>query len=303
MREISSNIWKYFKEANKTVLVLTTLCICFLTGYNYYYGIDKIITKENSFWIKLSYRYFILLAAFGVAWVLFFIKYPEKLKKQFFYLVLFSPLIFAFKMAYQPEWNISASQYWNNYWNHIVYWPFFLFFITVVLYIIWKILGDTEPFYGIKINRINWKPYWLMLFMMVPVIGIASTQPDFLSYYPKMKLIQSLNLNGEALWWQKLLFELSYGSDFFTIELFFRGFLVLALAKWAGKDAILPMACFYCAIHFGKPLGECISSYFGGIILGVVVYHSRSIYGGLFVHLGIAWMMELGGYLGNLFFK
>ena len=69
--------------------------------------------------------------------------------------------------------------------------------------------------------------------------------------------------------------------------------------KWAGKDAILPMACFYCTIHFGKPLGECISSYFGGIILGVVVYHTRSIYGGLLVHLGIAWLMELGGYIGN----
>ena len=77
------------------------------------------------------------------------------------------------------------------------------------------------------------------------------------------------------------------------------GFLILAFIKWAGKDAILPMACFYCTIHFGKPLGECISSYFGGIILGVVVYHTRSIYGGLLVHLGIAWLMELGGYIGN----
>jgi hypothetical protein len=30
-----------------------------------------------------------------------------------------------------------------------------------------------------------------------------------------------------------------------------------------------------------------------------VVYHTRSIFGGLIVHLGIAWMMELGGYIGN----
>ncbi|MBK8951734.1 MAG: hypothetical protein IPM85_04820 [Chitinophagaceae bacterium] len=67
--------------------------------------------------------------------------------------------------------------------------------------------------------------------------------------------------------WKKIVYELSYGSDFFTIELFFRGFLVLAFAKWAGKDAILPMACFYCTIHFGKPMAECISSFFGGLIL------------------------------------
>ena len=101
--------------------------------------------------------------------------------------------------------------------------------------------------------------------------------------------------------WYKLLFELSYGSDFFTIELFFRGFLVLAFARWAGRDAILPMALFYCTIHFGKPVGECISSYFGGIILGVVILNTRSLFGGLLVHLGIAWLMELGGYLGHLY--
>ncbi|MBO9572716.1 MAG: hypothetical protein J7497_11000, partial [Chitinophagaceae bacterium] len=81
-----------------------------------------------------------------------------------------------------------------------------------------------------------------------------------------------------------ILFELCYGIDFFTIELFFRGFTILAFIKYAGKDAILPMAVFYCAIHFGKPVAECISSYFGGLI-----------WGGLVVHLGIAWMMEAIG--------
>ena len=94
-------------------------------------------------------------------------------------------------------------------------------------------------------------------------------------------------------------FELSYGSDFVGIEFFFRGFLVLAFIRWAGKEAVLPMACFYCTIHFGKPLGECISSYFGGLLLGVVIANTRSVWGGLMVHLGIAWMMELGGYIGE----
>jgi hypothetical protein len=59
------------------------------------------------------------------------------------------------------------------------------------------------------------------------------------------------------------------------------------------------MAAFYCTIHFGKPLGECISSYFGGMVLGVLAYRTRSILGGLIVHLGLAWMMELGGWLGH----
>jgi len=139
-----------------------------------------------------------------------------------------------------------------------------------------------------------------MLMIMVPLIAAASTQPDFQAMYPKLKLITNVTNTNDLSWWKKLLFELSYGSDFITIELFFRGFLILAFIKWAGKDAILPMACFYCTIHFGKPLGECISSYFGGIILGIVVYNTRSIFGGLMVHVGIAWLMELGGYIGLL---
>jgi hypothetical protein len=133
---------------------------------------------------------------------------------------------------------------------------------------------------------------------MLPLIAIASTQPDFLEVYPKLNNVFFFGTASEQIAY-KFLFELCYGSDFFTIELFFRGFLVLAFVKWAGTNAILPMAVFYCTIHFGKPLGECISSYFGGILLGVITYHTKSIYGGLMVHLGIAWLMELGGFIGN----
>lgn len=133
----------------------------------------------------------------------------------------------------------------------------------------------------------------MMLLIMVPLITLAATQDDFLYVYPKLNSVSS-----DAEWWQKLLFELSYGSDFFTIE-FFSGDSRTRLCQMVGKDAILPMACFYCTIHFGKPLGECISSYFGGLLLGIVVYNTRSIWGGLIVHLGIAWMMEIAGYIGN----
>ena len=113
--------------------------------------------------------------------------------------------------------------------------------------------------------RFKWKPYTLMLLCMVPLIAAASTQPDFLAMYPKIRSVLHIGNSIHLSWFHKLLFELSYGSDFFGIEIFFRGFLVLAFIKWVGKDAILPMACFYCTIHFGKPLanvsvlilGEC----------------------------------------------
>jgi hypothetical protein len=202
-------------------------------------------------------------------------------------------------MSLNTEMPFSNNVYWNEYWNKVYYWPVRLMIVVSILFFVWKAFDSDQPFYGLTTKKFTWQPYVLMLVCMLPLIAAASTQNDFLSMYPKIKSVLHIGNDIHLAWLHKLLFELSYGSDFLGIEIFFRGFLILAFIKWAGKDAILPMACFYCTIHFGKPLGECISSYFGGILLGVVVYNTRSIYGGLIVHLGIAWLMEIGGYIGN----
>jgi hypothetical protein len=171
--------------------------------------------------------------------------------------------------------------------------------IISILLLIWKTFDSDQSFYGLTMKKFKWQPYFIMLLCMLPLIIAASTQPDFLSMYPKIKSVLHIGHSIQLSWLHKLFFELSYGSDFISIEIFFRGFLILAFIKWAGPNSILPMACFYCTIHFGKPLGECISSYFGGLLLGIIVYNTRSIYGGLIIHMGIAWLMEIGGYIGN----
>ena len=197
------------------------------------------------------------------------------------------------------ELQLSDSYLRNYYWNQITYWPMRLIVTSFILFILWKLFYANESFFGLTVRNFEWKPYLIMLLIMVPLITAASTQADFLAMYPKLTELDSVLYSVKNKWFYHLLYELSYGSDFVIVELFFRGFLILAFIKVVGKDAILPMACFYCTIHFGKPLGECISSYFGGIILGIVVYNTRSIIGGLVVHLGIAWLMELAGYIGN----
>lgn len=215
--------------------------------------------------------------------------------------LLLAPLIFAIKVGMDTHMNISSNNQWNNYWNNILYWPLRLLALVTLLIVCKFLFHQEKGFYGLQAKKFNFIPYLIMLLIMIPFITAASTQADFLAAYPKMKAILPLAADANPEWLYKLLFELSYGSDFFSIEIFFRGFLVIGFMKWVGKDAILPMACFYCTIHFGKPLGECISSYFGGILLGIVSYNTKSIYGGLIVHLGIAWLMEIGGYLGNIF--
>lgn len=301
MESILQYIRRYFAETNKSILIAVSVFTAALILINYHFRLDFAIRKNTSFVIKLICWYVVFLTAFSIPYLITFLIRPfsGSTKKVLLLFIIVAPLLFALKLSLGISLYLSDNENWNNYWNHIIYWPALLIIITTILLLIWKYYDNHQPFYGIKIKGIDWSPYLLMLLIMLPLIAAASTQADFLAVYPKLNAVAGISNEPGLQWWHKLLFELSYGSDFIGIELFFRGFLILAFVKWVGKDAILPMACFYCSIHFGKPLGECISSYFGGIILGIVVYHTRSVLGGLLVHLGIAWLMELGGYIGN----
>ena len=302
MQQIFKYITTYIRSINIKVFIACTLLTALLIFLNFHYKVDDKIDALNSIAASFSYRYLIFLIAFALPYS-FYTMYGKNYFRSglIFSLIILSPAIFSWKMAMNTELHLSDNGQWNYYWNQIVYWPIRLMVMSLILFIIWKLFYKKEQFFGLTIKNFKWKPYLIMLLIMVPLIAAASTQPDFLRMYPKLRDVDSALSDVKHKWFYHLLHELSYGSDFISVELFFRGFLVLAFIKVAGKDAILPMACFYCTIHFGKPLGECISSYFGGIILGIVVYNTRSIIGGLMVHLGIAWLMELGGYIGNSF--
>jgi hypothetical protein len=304
MKELFHYIRQYFLELDKRVFAACTVFIALLIFLNYTFYIEAWIRDRPGFPARLMLQYLVYLLAFLLPYI-FYRLYGSKQPwqdRRFLALVFLAPLVFAVKHCF--VFPFSGGPQWEQYWKHVVYWPFLVLLTAIVLYFIWRRTRlPGENFYGLQFRHLNLRPYLLMLALMIPLVAAASTQPDFLAMYPKMKLITEIYDEEWIGPLHKLLFEVSYGSDFITIELFFRGFLVLGFVKWVGKEAILPMACFYCSIHFGKPVGECISSYFGGILLGIVSYHTRSIIGGLIVHLGIAWMMEAGGYLGAFFKK
>lgn len=158
---------------------------------------------------------------------------------------------------------------------------------------------SSTGFYGMT-SKTNVKPYLFLLAIMVPVIGLATTQSGFTSYYPMYKS----NPVAETFGWSEFipvaLFEFFYGADFINVELLFRGFFVLGMAQILGRHSVLPMVTIYCALHFGKPMGEAISSIVGGYILAVVALRTQSIWGGILVHVGVAWLMELLAYLAKV---
>jgi hypothetical protein len=176
-------------------------------------------------------------------------------------------------------------------------------FITVFLpLLIMKLVFDRksgEGLYGLRFHKVDWKAYFVLLLLMVPVLFCATLLPAILHYYPTYKRVGgALFANYYQLneWVSVLIYETAYLSDFLNTELFYRGFLIIGLSKLLGKNVVLPMVAAYAAIHFGKPLGETISSVFGGYILGVIALYSRNIWGGVFLHGGIAFFMEVFAY-------
>ncbi len=300
MRLILHYIREYIQELNWRIFVPASLFMALAIFFNYYFHLShRIRGLEQA--LQFTAWFVIFLAVFSVGYGLqaYFKKSQLFHNRQFVFFLLLAPALFAWKMGASFELSLSTDTSQNAYWNQVIYWPLKLMVVTLVLVVVWRLYDRQQPFYGFSTHHFRAQPYAWMLLLMVPLVAAASTQPDFLMTYPKLKNISQLTQHQE--WYHLLLYELSYGADFFTIELFFRGFLILAFVKWVGKDAILPMALFYCTIHFGKPLGECVSSFFGGLLLGIITYHTQTIWGGLMVHLGIAWLMELGGYLGNLY--
>lgn len=149
-----------------------------------------------------------------------------------------------------------------------------------------------DGFYGLTYTKIPLTPYWVLLGLMVPIVTVASFQPDFQEYYPRYKSQDAAEYLKVPFGYLAALFEFAYGLDFVAVELVFRGLFVIVLGNYMGKSAVYSMVTLYGTLHFGKPLGEAISSYFGGMILGILAYESRSILGGVFIHLGIAYLME-----------
>jgi membrane protease YdiL (CAAX protease family) len=155
--------------------------------------------------------------------------------------------------------------------------------------------------FGLSPKQFDAKPYLVMLLIMLPILIAASNGKSFVRQYPMYKTSGAHDYLGVGEWVTVAGYEIAYGLDFITVEYLFRGFFVLAFFSTLGRGAVLSMAVIYCCLHFGKPMGEAISSIFGGFLLGVVAYETRSIWGGVIVHVGIAWSMEVIAYIQKTF--
>lgn len=235
----------------------------------------SIFKNEWNFWSSKKYW---LLTLFGL--------FILSLDRGFPYL---HPLANAFNQSFEVyTWIYRVS-------NHAL--AFFI--VCMPLFLFYRLIDKTPSyFYGLT-RRSELKPYLILLVIAVPILALASLHPNFTSYYPIYKSNEVATLLNWPTLQPMLIFEFFYGADFLNVELLFRGFFVIGMSQVLGRNSIMPMVVIYCALHFGKPLGEAISAIFGGYMLGIIAYSTRSIWGGILIHIGIAWLMELTAYLSK----
>ena len=298
----------YDKEFNPYYFLLVLLLIGTMIYLNYWHLLERrYAAGGKTKWSNFLGYYLLYFIPFATAFFLqpVFFKDCNYFSKLWFWLILIlAPAFFSFRVNFDLQ-EMIINKIWSGdelqFWLRCINWVVRVFVVLIPVYVVWLIKDkNDQPFYGTKALD-DIKPYLLMLLIMLPLLALASTQKDFLNMYPKAKFITELQTGHQK--WRYVVYELCYGFDFVSIEFFFRGFLILSLLKICGQHCIIPVACFYCSIHLGKPMGEAISSFWGGLLLGIVSYNTRSIWGGLIVHLGIAWFMEIGGWLGALFRK
>ena len=181
-----------------------------------------------------------------------------------------------------------------------------VFTVIIPLLIFYALTEHHKPrhFYGIAIRRFNARPYFLILGIAAIIVVIAGFFGDIQEFYPRYQHSYGdrfAEYNKIPEWWAVLMYEIPYGFDFISTEFLFRGFFAIGMYRVLGPHAVLPMAMAYCIIHFGKPMTEAISSIFGGYILGVIALKHRNIWGGVIIHVGMAWMMELVGFAWRIF--
>ncbi|HWV15477.1 MAG TPA: CPBP family intramembrane glutamic endopeptidase [Cellvibrio sp.] len=136
----------------------------------------------------------------------------------------------------------------------------------------------------------HWRGYLLLLSPILVFVYLVSLGQDFVDHYP------FYSLTGRS-WADLLAWEFLYLCQFVFLEFFFRGFMLNALRPAIGANAVWVMCVPYLMIHFPKLWLEATGAILFGLFLGILALQSRSIWGGVLVHAGVAVSMDMAALL------
>jgi len=187
----------------------------------------------------------------------------------------------AFSQLKQQTFFSLIGEAWWSFW-HI------LAFILIPVFVIKVILKDSLRDYGLGLGKLRKHIKWYLL-LVAPILGfvfIVSFRDDFATHYPFYSL-------ANRSWFDLIAWEILYLVQFICVEFFFRGFILQSCRPSFGVNAIFVMIVPYLMLHFSKPWLEASGAIFFGLFLGVLALRSRSIWGGVMVHITIAFSMDM----------
>jgi hypothetical protein len=281
----------------KDGLILALLAI--LIFFNYYFEIEDQWLSNLSSW---SYLLYLLILYPAVYYLTTYIKAGPKVFTRSF-LAISGVYILALSVSsgflFYRELTDTLPLYERYYLRNILsnfQGVFWIFAPLILVYFISE-RKHLPNFYGLSLQKHNFRPYLILIALMLPLIISAIYLPGFLDTYPTLKVWKYEPVFGLNHAQMAAIYEFFYLSDFIRVETLFRGALIIGVARFLGKDSIMIMAALYCVLHFNKPMGETISSIFGGYLLGNIAYYQKNIVGGCIVHAGTAGLMELVAYI------
>lgn len=183
---------------------------------------------------------------------------------------------------YEPGdeyYNLKSFAWWVG-WRFVGY-------VLMPIAAIMLMRGERVRDYYVS-PRGFWKHLWIyaVLFLgVLPAVWLASKTEGFQGTYPFYKWA---NRSAFDFW----TWEAMYAIQFLSLEFFFRGFMLQGLRDSLGSKAIFVMVVPYCMIHYGKPMPETLGAIFAGLILGTLAMRTRSIWGGVVIHVSVAVTMD-----------
>jgi membrane protease YdiL (CAAX protease family) len=179
-----------------------------------------------------------------------------------------------------PDWELWSYAWWAG-WR-------VLGFLVIPTVAVLLMPGERLRDYGWSLRGfIDHIGLYLVLYALVfPLVWFMSRTHDFQRIYPFYKLA---NRSAFDFW----AWEAMYAAQFVSLEFFFRGFMLQATKASFGVYSIFAMVVPYCMIHYGKTFAETMAAIVAGTVLGTIALRTKSIWGGIFVHVAVALTMDL----------
>jgi membrane protease YdiL (CAAX protease family) len=183
------------------------------------------------------------------------------------------------RMDADPYWELRGYAWWAG-WRVGGY--ILLPLATILM------LGDRVRDYHLSARGFipHLRTYAILFAIVLPAVYLASRTHAFRATYPFYRMANRSVFDFVA-------WELMYAAQFLALEIFFRGFILHGLRRALGANAIFVMIVPYCMIHYGKPMAETLGALVAGTVLGTIAMRTRSIWGGVLIHMGVALTMDL----------